>query len=806
MDVAIARFAVPTICVVLAVGSAARSQDWPALPNANATVSIPAQEWPQRPGARQVKVAVYYPDGTRDSVSNETGLMLTLHNWGGSGCAGTASPTALANRLNVVAICVDYLQSGRKASIEDPEPYDFGYLQSLDALRALWFVYDGLAQQKIAFSKGRIFATGGSGGGNVTQMVNKLAPRTFACVIDMCGMAKLSDDIAFNLPGGSGLNARWSQDPNSKNYLSPAAQELRFIGNPVHLAAMKKLKSTSKVIVVHGVNDRTCPFKDKQELVENMQTAGLNVEPFFIGKSELDGKIFTSTGHALGNRTEIVFKVGGELISPDNRKVTRRRVQTDFDRRARIGYAVTGGEYVISYAHGYPVSYFVKADWPPALPGVNAVDFKRRITKSVSIDTPEMLQIPSDVVTWSTEAESAKFVVAKKAPRVDFAIHGHLGENAISRRLWSSWGDICLARDGIVYCGIGDHNDDAGGDARCFIYRWDPRLKQLEQIVDMNKIVPPGLDQPAWSKVHAKIDQGQDGKIYFNCTLNAGSRAGQPNYKWNKNLPGGQVYQFDPATNRTKVFANLPPKRCSATSRLDVKRNIWWCNLEAGDGNALFGLNLTTRKVVFQSDDGSVAFNRSFAITNDGSIIFNGESSLMKYDSKSESIQTLAAKFANAPGMRSATHETKDGFIYGSTYKTNELYRYDVKNDSLKMLGPTWLTGQYTTVMEISPDERFLYYLPGAHGKAYLHGTPVIQYEIKTGARKVLAFLAPSIKKRHGYVPAGTYGVKVTPDGSTLYVNFNGHPVAGLRPARMKPNGFGLCSFIAIHIPETERQ
>ena len=45
--------------------------------------------------------------------------------------------------FDVVAIGVDYLQSGRQASIEDPEPYDFGWLQALDALRALHFVFDG---------------------------------------------------------------------------------------------------------------------------------------------------------------------------------------------------------------------------------------------------------------------------------------------------------------------------------------------------------------------------------------------------------------------------------------------------------------------------------------------------------------------------------------------------------------------------------------------------------------------------------------------------------------------------------------
>ena len=105
----------------------------------------------------------------------------------------------------------------------------------------------------------------------------------------------------------------------------------------------------------------------------------------------------------------------------------------------------------------------------------------------------------------------------------------------------------------------------------------------------------------------------------------------------------------------------------------------------------------------------------------------------------------------------------------------------------------------------LSPDERFLYYVPGAHGRAFRYGTPVVQYEIATGRRKVLAFLAEAFEQEYGYVPAGTYGVKLSADGSTLYVNFNGHAADSIRPAHMRPNGFGLCAFAAIHIPESER-
>ena len=203
--------------------------------------------------------------------------MLSLHNWGGTASGGSADPGVLSNQYNVVAIGVDYLQSGAQASIKDPEPYDFGYLQSLDALRALWFVREGLKSAGKPYDDGRLFCTGGSGGGNVTLMANKLAPRTFACVIDMCGMKKLSDDIAFNLPGGSGLDARWSLDSASKNHLTLDEQELRFVGHPTHLAEMKRLGATGKIFVVHGVEDSTCPYADAVEMVELMKSAGHGV-------------------------------------------------------------------------------------------------------------------------------------------------------------------------------------------------------------------------------------------------------------------------------------------------------------------------------------------------------------------------------------------------------------------------------------------------------------------------------------------------------------------------------------------------
>jgi hypothetical protein len=445
-----------------------------------------------------------------------------------------------------------------------------------------------------------------------------------------------------------------------------------------------------------------------------------------------------------------------------------------------------------------PADAAATIDWPPALLGAEQ--------GVVTIKTDRFLDVPPEVAATRGEAGVAPFTSAKEPPTVELAFHGKLGPEPATRRLWSSWGDICVARDGSVYVGIGDHGHDADGDARCFIYRWNPAKKTLTQIVDMNQVVKPRPGQPAWSKVHAKIDEGPDGKIYFCCTLNAGNAAGDPKYHWTDELPGAQLYQYDPTTGKTIVFANLPPKRCTATSLLDAERNVWWCNLEAGGGDALYGLNLTTKQVVYQSPDGVVSFNRNFALAADGTIHFNGaEGNIMKLDPAAKKITKTGAVFPDAPGMRASTRQSSRGDIFGATYKTNQLFRYRPDEKKVEMLGPTWGTGEYTTVMVLATDERFVYYLPGAHGKAWQYGTPVVQYEIATGTRKVLAFLAPALEEKIKYVPGGTYGVKLSKDGATLYVNFNGHAADEIRPANMRPIGFGLCSFAAIHIPASER-
>ncbi len=435
--------------------------------------------------------------------------------------------------------------------------------------------------------------------------------------------------------------------------------------------------------------------------------------------------------------------------------------------------------------------------WPPPLKGA--------VNGTATLQTDLFLKVPEAVQAAAQKEGATPFVVAKTPPTVDLAFHGSLPNQALNGTGWSSWGDICVASDGKVYCGIGDHGDDAGGNSYCFIYQWDPQGKILRQVVDMRRVVEPQPGQPTFSKVHARIDEGPDGKVYFSCTLNDGNAAQQPQYKWTDRLPGGQLYQFDPATGQTVVFANLPPVHCTATSLLDRQRNIWWCNLEAGP-NGLRAFDLAAGKELYRAPEGSMAFNRNFALASDGAIYFNGPGGrIWKCDGQKKQISPTQSVFPSSAGMRASTGESKDGWVYGSTMGTNQLFRYSPARDRLEMLGTNFAGGEYTTVCALSPDERFVYFCPGAHGGAVGMGTPLVQYEIATGRRKVIAFLREAFEKHFDYVPGGTYGVKLSADGSTLYVNLNGHAGDAIRPKGMGPTGFGLTALAAVHIPAGER-
>ncbi|MDD2485380.1 MAG: DUF2920 family protein [bacterium] len=310
-----------------------------------------AQEWPQKPGKRMVKMWVEEPPA---GINKNTGLMLVLHNWGGvyNSSEYIQWCKTFAARFNVIAVSVNYLQSGpewRKEAL----PYDHGFLQAMDVIGALYTIRTQLKLQAIEFNENRIYSMGGSGGGNVTQMAMKLAPHTFACGVDICGMPGLIDAIAFGTGEGTNLNAGYSRDPQSPTFLSKDMQEIRDFGHPEHCKILHAANPQLKIVIVHGVADTSCPVSAKILQYRNMLAAGISVDAHFLTEFDMDGVVVKGTGHSVGDREQVVIKYADVYLKEDGAFAKKLNVPNDFARKDKIEYPTSNGRYIVDYS-GYP--------------------------------------------------------------------------------------------------------------------------------------------------------------------------------------------------------------------------------------------------------------------------------------------------------------------------------------------------------------------------------------------------------------------------------------------------------------------
>jgi hypothetical protein len=153
-------------------------------------------------------------------------------------------------------------------------------------------------------------------------------------------------------------------------------------------------------------------------------------------------------------------------------------------------------------------------------------------------------------------------------------------------------------------------------------------------------------------------------------------------------------------------------------------------------------------------------------------------------------------------GLRAATQETPQGYIYtvssGQGRAEATLYSFDTRTEKCEELGPAAVgTQNYIASLDADPTGRYLYYIPGAHGGSDADGSAVVQFDVKTKRKKVIAFLHPFYRDRYGCTLKGTYSSAVDPKGDKLYITWN---------VSRGSKAWDCCALTVIHIPEAERR
>jgi hypothetical protein len=430
-----------------------------------------------------------------------------------------------------------------------------------------------------------------------------------------------------------------------------------------------------------------------------------------------------------------------------------------------------------------PLLIICLLNWPPALAEDATVD---------SGSSPSLLN-PGETLREG-------IAIAEKAPAVDF-LYYDCQTYEPNPGVWSNWGDGLAVGDK-YYSAIGDHSSP-GGNA--FVYEYDSTTKTNRLLLDLRSIlkVPDGEYTPG--KIHSRLDLGKDGWLYFSTHRGSTKIA----FHETANYQGDWILRFHIESGKTEVVAHSPlPKQCLPASVLDPERLIFYAGTADGLNEkepTFLAYDATKREVLFSHPKGfarSAIFARST-----GRLYFhdskNGAAAVMCFDPESPNqVRPTGASV----GLRAATIETSDHQVY--TVDRDQLWVFDTASETARELGPAAVASQdYTASIDIDPKtERYLYYVPGAHGGAQKDNSPLIQYDVKTKKRKVIAFLHPYLLERTGYIPMGTYSTAVSPEGDRVYITWNGNRGGEdtSNPKRPKLK-FNTCALTVVHIPESER-
>jgi hypothetical protein len=423
-----------------------------------------------------------------------------------------------------------------------------------------------------------------------------------------------------------------------------------------------------------------------------------------------------------------------------------------------------------------------EVSFPPKIPG----------GKNVVTDKSKKMLVPVGELRDGV-------VIAKTPPTVDFMYYG--GQD-YATKLWSAWGDN-LAVGNKCYSAIGDHDAPEGN---AFLYSYDAETKELEEVVDLRKVlkVPAGKYTPA--KIHSRIDLGSDGWLYFS-THRGSTRTTIPE----NGFTGGWILRYHPEKKTTEIVAHAPlAQQTLPTSILDPDRLIFYAGTADGTNQAepkFLAYDIKNRKVLYSDDYGPYRY--AIFAKSTGQVYFHGSRTaenrkavgpLVRFDPEKPG-QPVEIKATL--GLRTASEETRSGKVY--TADRDNLWEFDTKSEKVKELGPLAVASKdYITSIDLDrKTERYLYYVPGAHGGSENDGSPLVQYDLKTKTRKVIVFLHPYYHKKYDYVPGGCYGVAVSPAGDKVYITWNG--ARGVTESTKKVR-WNTCAFMVVHIPESERQ
>jgi DNA-binding beta-propeller fold protein YncE len=339
---------------------------------------------------------------------------------------------------------------------------------------------------------------------------------------------------------------------------------------------------------------------------------------------------------------------------------------------------------------------------------------------------------------------------------------------------WSQWGQGIVLPSGRFVSAVGDH---LGENGNSWFYEFDPESGRLTRTADVSKALDHDTGDWGYGKIHAPMAVGPCGEVI--AATYWGTRR---NLVLGDSYQGDHLLRYDPATSSLTSLGvpvtgfGIPSLAISPDGRQVYGEAV---DPESDpDAGEFFVADAETGEVIFRSDDERHVGFRSIMVGSTGTAYFSaGDGRLFRYEPESDEL-TIADSEIPGEWLRAASAIASNGSVYGVSRKPDRLFEMTPDGRIIDM-GPTQ---GYVTSVALSPDGATLYYVPDAHGRSWMNGTPLIGVDTATGGQSVVVELNPLIEEALGVRLGGTYDVAVDPASGRIYVGLNASPADGNEP------------------------
>lgn len=419
-------------------------------------------------------------------------------------------------------------------------------------------------------------------------------------------------------------------------------------------------------------------------------------------------------------------------------------------------------------------------------------------TDFIEVTSERFIEVPED------EEIAGDFTVAETPPTVRFQILPDLEPEYFSADAyqagWANWAKVTRSDDNRFYISASDHR---GRGAQINLYEYRPDDEVVERVLDVGETL--GWHDEMWTdgKLHGRKGIMPDGTLWA-----ATHRGPQPTDQWwEEGYRGAWLLSYNIHTGEAEnhgvplIGQELP------VHTLDTERGIFVATGHLATTMLSYDVNEQRVRYAGAPPNGWVWHARSMFLDKDTGHFWGMDRSeqpyhFLSFDPELNRFKRHDATVPRTPGedrdrpLRGhTTRPAKDGWYYWATWG-GAFFRFRPDWDDgpeIEKVGVTWDEGRDTLQLALCPEGRYIYY----QAKGY--PSPLVQYDVKTGEKKAIAFLQDYFFEHYGYWPsAQVYGLEVSDDGSFVVIAENG-------TFEGRGRSFGHPAITVVEIPESER-